>query len=248
MCVSKRIEGEKMDRQSELSPDILSPRSGADPPSPESGVARRISAPRDTAPAPHIPSWYLTPSHLLEYLYCPRFTYFEYVLGLPEHQEKRYKVRRGRAVHEERKRVNPGYLRKKLGVVGRELDVELNCMRLHVRGKVDEVLTLDDGAMASFDYKFAEHKGRIYRNQKIQAALYAILITEVYGKPVDRAFLCYTRSKYHIERIESTESLKQDALQELHNCIEVIQTGVFPPATEHSAKCPDCCYRNVCIH
>ena len=44
-------------------------------------------------------------------------------------------------------------------------------MRLHLRGEVDEVLWLDDGTMAPFDYKYAEDKGRIYRNQKIQAAL-----------------------------------------------------------------------------
>src|SRR5579883_652505 len=58
----------------------------------------------------------LTVTHLLEHLYCPRFTYFEYVLGIPEQQEKRTLVQKGRAVHEERRHTNPNYLRKKLGV------------------------------------------------------------------------------------------------------------------------------------
>lgn len=191
--------------------------------------------------------WYLTPTHLLEYLYCPRFTYFEHVLQIPERQEKRFKVQKGRAIHEERKRINPGYLRKKLGVVKRENDVELNCMRLHLRGKVDEILWLDDSTMASFDYKYAKNKGRVYRNQKIQAALYGILIREVYEKDVKKAFLCYTRSNFEIVEIALTDNLYDQALAEINNCLAVIQTGIYPPGTDSTARCPDCCYRNLCL-
>ena len=42
----------------------------------------------------------LTASHLLEYLFCPRFTYFEYVLDIPQHEAKRFKVEVGRTIHE----------------------------------------------------------------------------------------------------------------------------------------------------
>jgi len=33
-----------------------------------------------------------TVTHVLEHLYCPRFTYYEYVLAIPERQERRWKV------------------------------------------------------------------------------------------------------------------------------------------------------------
>jgi hypothetical protein len=56
----------------------------------------------------------LTVTHLLEHLYCPRFTYFEYVLGVSERQGNRPLVLKGRQVHEERRRTNPHYLRKSL--------------------------------------------------------------------------------------------------------------------------------------
>lgn len=98
----------------------------------------------------------LTVTHVLEHLFCPRFTYFEYVLAVPERQDRRYIVQKGRRSHEERKRINPSYLRKKLGVVERQFDVPLASNVLGVRGSVDEVLTLADGSMAPFDYKFAE--------------------------------------------------------------------------------------------
>src|SRR5947208_1732061 len=103
------------------------------------------------AEVPHVP---LTVTHLLEHLYCPRFTYFEYVLAVPERQGKRPLVQKGREVHVERRRTNPSYLRKKLGVVGRQFDVSLSSVELGVRGSVDEVLTLVDGSMAPLDYKF----------------------------------------------------------------------------------------------
>ena len=190
---------------------------------------------------------WITPSHLLEYLYCPRFTYFEFVLGLPEYQEDRYKVQRGRDVHEERTRINPHYLRRKLGVVERANDVELDAPSLRLRGRVDEVLTLEDGSMAPLDYKYAEWKGRVYVNQKVQAALYGILIQEVYGRPVRQAFLCHTRSNYRIEPLVLDDRAYHRALDAVHACREVMETGLYPPATKVSARCPDCCYRNVCI-
>src|SRR5436305_720402 len=109
----------------------------------------------------------LTVTHVLEHLYCPRFTYFEYVLAVPERQERRPLVLLGRQAHEERRRINPNYLRKKLGVVARAFDVPLASRTLRVRGSVDEVVTLADGTMAPLDYKFAPAPRQVYHNQKV---------------------------------------------------------------------------------
>lgn len=191
---------------------------------------------------------YLTPTHILEYLYCPRFTYFEYVLHIPEHQEKRLKVQRGREVHEERQNVNPGYLRKKLGVVKRELGVKLASLRHHLSGVVDEVLWLEDGTMAPFDYKFAKDTGRVFENQRVQSVLYGNLIRENYSAAVTRGFLCYTRSNYKVKEIPMAEEDFRSAERIVLETLEVIRTGVFPRATRSKARCNDCCYRNICIH
>ena len=61
------------------------------------------SIPLPTAPAPEPPPIPLTVTHVLEHLYCPRFTYFEYVLGVPERQERRALVQKGRQSHQERR-------------------------------------------------------------------------------------------------------------------------------------------------
>jgi CRISPR-associated exonuclease Cas4 len=189
----------------------------------------------------------LTVTHLLEHLYCPRFTYFEHVLCVPERQERRSLVMKGRQVHEERRRTNPQYLRKKLGVVGRRFDVPLSSASLGVRGSVDEVLTLDDGTMAPFDYKFAEAPRTVYHNQRSQSALYGLLIREAFGVPVRRGFLCYVRSKHRIVALEHTDEDYAEVRQVLSEILEVIRQGVFPRATAWKARCGDCCYRNICV-
>lgn len=189
----------------------------------------------------------LTVTHVHEHLFCPRYTYFEYVLRVPERQERRPLVMKGRHVHEERRRINPNYLRKKLGVLDRRFDVPLASTRLGLRGAVDEVLTLADGTMAPFDYKFAEYPGSVYHNQKVQSALYGLLIQEMFGVPVRRGFLCFIRSSHRVVEVEHTAEDYAEAETILTEVLDVIQGEVYPRATSWKARCRDCCYRNICL-
>lgn len=189
----------------------------------------------------------LTVTHLHEHLYCPRFTYFEYVLHIPERQERRTLVRRGRQAHEDRKRINPHYLRKKLGVLDRRHDVPLASARLGIRGVADEVLTLDDGTMAPFDYKFAEWKGQVYHNLRLQSVVYGLLIEEAFGVPVHRGWICYLRSKHRVEEVEHGRGDKEEARATLGEILRVIREEVYPDGTRWKARCRDCCYHNVCL-
>lgn len=59
----------------------------------------------------------LTPSHIIEFLYCPRFTFFEYVLSIPQYEEKNYKVMRGRDLHDKKLEENKEYLRRRIGAI-----------------------------------------------------------------------------------------------------------------------------------
>jgi CRISPR-associated exonuclease Cas4 len=63
----------------------------------------------------------ITISDVLEYLFCPRFIYFIHCLAIPQHEESRFKVIKGREVHDEKRITNTEYLRKKPCVVKREL-------------------------------------------------------------------------------------------------------------------------------
>jgi CRISPR-associated exonuclease Cas4 len=186
----------------------------------------------------------MTASDILEFLFCPRFIYFENYLGIPEHQEKRFKVQKGRIVHEDKKIINPDYLRKKIGCVARRKAVYLSGQGM--RGIVDEVLFLDDGTAAPLDYKYAEYKERTFKNHKYQLAFYGRLISEHYGLPVIRGFVVYTRSRNKLVEVPITEKMQQELDNIIVELLRVVQKGVYPRPTRYRARCSDCCYGNIC--
>jgi len=189
----------------------------------------------------------ITASELLEYLFCPRFIYFMNCLGIEQHQEKRYKVIRGRAVHKDRERINPDYLRKRIGCTKKETEVYLSSPTVHMKGIVDEVLTLEDGSMAPLDYKFAIYEGKVYATYRYQAVFYGLLIHMNYEKEVHKGYICYTRSKNQLVETPITEKDFGELQEMIAEIVAITQTGFYPRATKQTARCIDCCYRRVCV-
>ena len=187
----------------------------------------------------------LTASQMLEYLYCPRFTYFEYVMYIPQNEGGRFKVEKGRTVHERARKTNPEYLRKKLGVKEKQTDVYL-AGPPGIRGIVDEILFWDDGSAVPLDYKFAEYKEKIFKTYRFQLIFYAQLIKENFQVPVNRGFIVYTRSKNRLVEIEIKEKDFVDLEKIIHEMIEVIHKCRYPKPTSVKRRCPDCCYKNIC--
>ena len=143
----------------------------------------------------------ITPSIVLEYLYCPRFIYFMEVLGIPQNEETRYKVMEGRNIHRIKALTNVDYKRKKLNVIKKEVNQEMYSVKYQIHGKVDEILFMEDGSASPLDYKYALYKDKIYRTYKIQSAMYALMIMDNYNVKVTKGYLVYTRSKNHLVEI-----------------------------------------------
>jgi CRISPR-associated exonuclease Cas4 len=188
----------------------------------------------------------ITISDVLEYLFCPRFIYYMHCLDIPQHEEKLFKVLKGREVHHEKMITNPEYLRKKLGVVKKELNVFIASKRHHIKGIVDEVLFLNDGTAAPFEYKFAEFKGTIFQTYRNQLVLHALMIRENYNVDVKKGFICFTRSNNHIEKVDFTEQDFQNGIGIVREILEIIEKGYFPEKSKYKSKCIDCCYGTMC--
>ena len=186
----------------------------------------------------------LTPSHIIEYLYCPRYTYFEYVLRIPQYEEKYYKVQKGRNLHDQQLERNKDYLRKKIRVVEKWQDQYLANDQL--RGKVDEVLQLQDGTLAPLDYKFAVHNERVYDTYRQQLFCYAVLIEENFGRSVKRGYLVYIRSKYKLVEVPVTEQDKALIQRSAEEVAVIIEHNTYPKATQYKRRCVNCTYRNIC--
>lgn len=185
------------------------------------------------------------PSQIIEFLYCPRFTYFEYVLRIPQYEDKFYKVERGREVHDKKLEQNKAYLRKKIGVQEKYLDQYLGMEGL--RGKVDEVLKLEDGNFAPLDYKFAHWKERVYDTYKQQLYCYAVLIEANFNAKVEKGFLVYTRSKHKLVEVKIPKEAKEEIKKSMREMLKIIAQNKFPRATKFKKRCVNCTYRNICI-
>lgn len=187
----------------------------------------------------------LYPSQIIQYLYCPRYTFFEYVLRISRNEENFYKVMRGRELHDEKLERNKAYLRKKIGIKEKWLDQYLG--QKNLRGKVDEVLKLGDGTFAPLDYKFAQWKDRVYETYKQQLTCYAVLIEESFGGTVNKGFLVYVRSRHKLVEVEITKKDKEEIKKSMSKMLEIIGKNKYPRATKHKKRCVNCTYRNICI-
>lgn len=186
-------------------------------------------------------------SDVLEYTFCPRFIYYIHCLDIPQHEEKRFKVLKGREVHEEKRVNNPEYLRRKLGVVRKETSVFLASKKHHIKGIIDEILFLEDGTAAPLEYKFAEYRNKIFQTYRHQLTLHALMIKENYNIEVNRGFICYTRSNNLIKQIDITPGDIKKAAQTINEILQIIEKGYYPVKTRYKNKCVDCCYRNICV-
>lgn len=188
---------------------------------------------------------YVTPSDIIEFLYCPRFTYFMKNLDIRQYEENRFKVQIGREKHLDKKLQNVKQIRKRIGGISKEQEKYLISKPLAVKGMVDEVYLLNDGSYAPLDYKFAEYKEKDFETYKIQMALYSLVIEEVYKSKVNKFYLVYIRSKNLLKEIDFDEKLRKKCLKYINDYKKVLN-GYYPKATSSKARCVDCCYRNIC--
>lgn len=189
---------------------------------------------------------YVTPSLMLEYLYCPRFIYFMKVLEIRQHQELRFKVMEGRSIHKKKSLQNREYLRKKIDVTKKLVEQELFDEKNGINGKVDEILFLRDGSAVPLDYKFAVYKGKIFKTYKMQSLMYGAMIQANYGVPVHRGFIVFTRSHNHIEEVEFKERDYRKLVQYVEDIRSIIELNRYPKGTSVQSRCNDCCYRTIC--
>ncbi|MDZ7393812.1 MAG: CRISPR-associated protein Cas4 [candidate division KSB1 bacterium] len=193
------------------------------------------------------PAVSITITQAMAYLFCPRFTYFEECLGIPEHEETRFKVLMGREVHARKIKINPDYLRKRINVVRKAVSVYLASPTLQLRGIVDEVLWLADGTLAPLEYKFAEYRPFVFGTHRTQLCLQALLISEAFAAPVTRGYLVYVRSKNFLREVPFRPNDFHTARRAVQEVLRIIQSGRFPRQRGTAAQCADCCYRNLCV-
>ncbi|MCG2779133.1 MAG: CRISPR-associated protein Cas4 [Desulfobacterales bacterium] len=149
----------------------------------------------------------------------------------------------GRKIHE--KKMNPEYLREKLGVTEKKrlmfiLPALLAYGELWVRS-----FFLDDSTAAPLDYKYAKYKERTFKNHRYQLVFYAQLIKDNFYVPVTRGFIIYTRSKNKLIEAPIREKDFKALRKTISEILDIVQQCMYPKPTKYKQRCPDCCYRNI---
>lgn len=186
----------------------------------------------------------ITPSHIIEYLYCPRYIYFQYVLEIPQHEEKYFKAMKGREIHKLKLSENIKYLRERIGVTDKKLDVYLSFNNL--RGIVDEILFLKDGTAAPLDYKYAVYKDKVFSTYTTQLHCYAYLIEKNFNTKVGKGFIVYIRSKNKLVTVDITTKYLDKIAGIIEKIHQIISENEFPKATKYKSKCISCTFCNLC--
>ena len=179
-------------------------------------------------------------------MYCPRFIYFMKVLKIPQYENRRFKVEKGKEIHKKRKRENPNYLWKKIGAVDREQNVWLFSKKYYLSGIIDEIVTLEDDSLAPLDFKFTKFKGYNYRTHRKQMLCYCLLIDENYDKDVKKGYIYYIRDGYTQKKINYSQSKKEKIIQVVNNILNIIKEEKLPKKTTYEKRCRDCTYKNIC--
>ncbi len=189
----------------------------------------------------------ITVSDVVEYMYCPRFVYFERVLGIPQHEEKREKVRIGREIHNLKEDINKNYIRKSINSKLKYTNVYLSSNKYRIVGVIDEILVKKDSSYSPLDYKFAEYKSKMFNTHKYQSILYGLLIKDNYNVEVNKGYIVYVRSCNLVKEISFTEKDFKKSIDFVNLIFEIIENEEFPENIKvNKRKCIDCCYRNVC--
>lgn len=129
----------------------------------------------------------------------------------------------------------------------KEIKVYLASPKLRVRGVVDEVLTLADSSMVPLDYKYTEYRDYLFETHKFQSAIYALLIKEIYQKPVYKGYICYLKNGSTLKEILYKKVDFEYTLKVIDEIFQIILQGYYPKRTSYQHRCIDCCYKNICV-
>ncbi|MCW3996318.1 MAG: CRISPR-associated protein Cas4 [Candidatus Bathyarchaeota archaeon] len=184
----------------------------------------------------------LTVTNAVEYAFCPRFTYFQLVLGIEQREGKRGTVQSGRAFHSRHSSTNKNYKIKRFEGI-KQTELLLYSKKYAFSGKIDEAIEADDQILI-IERKYSDYIF-IGSTIKTQLGLLAILLEENTGKKVNQAVVVFDKKERVEVPVKITEKMKQKALLLLQQTSRVIETNRMP-YSKHDNRCTNCCYRKIC--
>jgi len=161
------------------------------------------------------------------YLYCPRIPYFVLFMGAKERTTEL--MRAGREEHE--KRVKSWKKR------GWNTGVLLHSKKYGIYGRVDAFWKEENGYVV-YEFKYSEYDKRSFKMHVYQAAAYALLVEENFGRVI-RLVLEYRDRKVEVPFSRGIRNYVVSIINKIHK-MDSLTYRV------DRRKCGDCGYRHLC--
>ncbi len=173
---------------------------------------------------------YLVVREIEEYFYCPMVFYFSTVLGQGKLIGSWAEL--GKKVQEKVKEK----IKKKFEVVEEEFEVFSE--RLGVRGKIDFLLK-------GYEPLEIKYSSKIKPWWKYSLVLYAIIIEDMFRRPVKRAWL-YLSERNKAVKIKIYDEDRMFVEESVKRCQKILNK--FEEPRPFKFRCKNCDYRDICTH
>ncbi len=186
---------------------------------------------------------YLTATDLMNYSYCPRIIYYVHVLRSPQFTTK--KELKGREKETEFKNKSKRTkVVKDYPKLPKQFRVSLVSENFGIKTIADAVMfDSDKGEAYPIQAKYSFKPDKIYKSQRNQLLMEALLIEESLGYRVPFGFIKFLKSG------DLTKVLLNDKMIVLGlfgKIREIIGKEAFPKPTIYKRRCVDCCYGKSC--
>ncbi len=184
----------------------------------------------------------LTVSDVKQFFYCPRVVFYTYCLHVK--RPTTYKMKEGSLEHDA---VAEREERRSLKAYGlsegeRQFNISLHSPRLALSGKLDMAI-LTNHEVIPVDFK--NTSGNAGLNHKYQLTGYALLVEDLWQKPVRRAFI-YLVPQKKAHEVVFTDNMRLFFKQTLAKIREMIEKESLPPPARRQTHCTDCEFLNFC--
>ncbi len=184
----------------------------------------------------------LTVTDVVEYAFCPKFTYFINVLGLGQFEQKRGSVSAGRKLHNRHERSNLDYVPQ--GFKGKKIIAcKFFSEKYELSGKIDEAIDMENEIIL-IERKYSDNH-KIYPALRIQLGLLSVLIEENMCKPVRKAIVIFNKTQRKVIHVIIDDSIRDESLAMLNDVKKIIKSEIMPES-EFDNRCLNCCFRRIC--
>jgi len=188
---------------------------------------------------------YLTATDLMNYHYCQRILYFVHTLKKPQFTTKKeYKGREKENVFQsnaKRTKVVKSYPR-----LPKVFKVQLVSENLGIKTIADCIMIdRENNEAYPIQAKFSFTPKKIYRGQKAQLFMEALLIEEQLDYKVPYGFIKFLRSGDLI-KIDISEKDKLGVMSTFGEIFKIMSSEALPNRTKYKKRCQDCCFKKIC--